>query len=171
MEQLVQSHYKSLKPVVLYREDVETILLLMQEVSAHVEITTKEARWADLNELWEQKKETFSNFQLCTGYQMVQMVSLELNQNSVFLYISKDDLSSRGAFEKIKALLELRTRPCFKFVEPLALGSLTAGLCFGSLFIAVTSAVQGKNWFATVIAGIFALALFWVWRATSQITF
>ena len=107
MERITQSYCEFLKPVILYREDVEELFHLMQEVSLSVEISTKDARWADLKELWENKTDCFTDLSFVTRN---PHVSLNLKSDSVSIYISEDNLPSRGAFEKIRTFLTRKTR-------------------------------------------------------------
>ncbi len=102
MRRLTRSHSEDLKPVLLYRDDLEEIERIFKEVSDDIGIRTDEFRLDAVEEVEGIGHSVISSlkFDISNPY-----VSLEFAPSWLRLYISRDDNESRGVFEKIKQVL------------------------------------------------------------------
>jgi hypothetical protein len=158
MERNIQSHGEHLKPVLLYRDDIEQIVERLREVSPNVELSTEEHKFNDLKEWAEQKRDYFTNMQLRTTN---PYVSLQLKENEIWLFIVEDTAQSRGAFEKIKRILADHTRPSAKVMNPW-MPSLVCNLCSISFFLTLWV----KDWTILSVTAILMLGcVCWLWWA------
>ncbi len=165
MERIIQSHGEHLKPVLLYRDDIEQIVEVMREVSPDAELSTDQHKFNDIKEWAELKRDYFTNMRLKTTN---PYVSLELSERSVWLYIDKDTAQSRGAFEKIKRLLTKLKRPSEKLMN-YWMPPIIVNLCIYFLLAASLSKKLSLNiWTITIVDVILLLAGWWWTRWVFQ---
>ena len=108
MEKLIKSFGESQKPVTLYMDDIEKIIEIFEQVSKEVEISTTDYVIHDVNQLSELKQEFLTELDISI---IEPHIALHLKPDSTWLYMNKDDLLSRGIFEKIKQILLKNKRP------------------------------------------------------------
>lgn len=157
MQRKPQSYGEQLKPVRLYIDDLEQIVEVLQEVATDVEISTDEYTLTDIGQLPELKREFFTFLELATRE---PYISVNLKPNGIWLYIAKDDMVSRGAFEKIKRILVKRKRPFAWLLHNSVMSGLFTGLALNLLGWGF---IQGSS--VGRVLGIFALILgvWWSW--------
>ncbi|MBI3853028.1 MAG: hypothetical protein HY298_22490 [Verrucomicrobia bacterium] len=153
MERIIQSHGEHLKPVLLYRDDIEKIVEAMREVSSDVELSTEEQRFEDLKEWAEMKRDYFTNMQISAKS---PFVSLKLEKNQIWLYIGKDTAESRGVFEKVKRILTDHPPPTAKLMN-LSTPAVASGICFGA-FVSMAAFV---DWMGLTVTAILWLGCVW----------
>jgi hypothetical protein len=158
MERIIQSHGEHLKPVLLYRDDIEQIVEVMQELSPNVELSTDHYKFNDLKEWAELKRDYFTNMQVLTR---TPFVSLELKESEIWLYIAEDTAQSRGAFEKIKRILADHTRPSVKVMNTW-MPPMAGAICLQP----ITFLTLHRSWASLTIAAIIVLGCaWWFWWA------
>jgi hypothetical protein len=156
MERNIQSHGEHLGQVLLYREDIEHIVGLLKEVSANVELSNREHKFKDVEEWASLKREYFTNMTLA-GHN--PYVSLDMKENSVWLYIAEDTAQSRGAFEKIGQLLKNRKRPGHWLLYPW-MAPIVLNVCCFAFYVGVWH----KYWtFACISATLVLGCNGWLW--------
>lgn len=157
MQKLTKSHGELLKPVKLYLNDLERIVELLQEVATDVDISTDEYTLTDLNQLSELKKEhlTFLELEVSDPY-----ISFNLEPHQVWLFIGRDDMVSRGTFEKIKQVLVQRKRPLAWLLHSSVTSGLFTGLALGVL---VTGVSIGNSIIAVLSTLALFLGVWWMW--------
>jgi len=107
MKKKSQSHGEHLRPVKLYLEDVEEIARYMLEASEELKIASHGFELDEVSELSQIKRKYLTDVSLSIRD---PYVSLQMSPNGIWLYIMSDDPTSRGVFEKIKALMNKRKR-------------------------------------------------------------
>ncbi len=157
MQKLTKSHGEHLRPVTLYLEDLEHIVDVLSEVSDKVSISTGDYALEDLKQLTELKRESINELSLSIKE---PYVSLDLMPNSIWLYISKDDAVSRGAFEKIKQVLLQSRRPFTGLLHESSFTGLLSAVGFYPLIYGI---VRGNWLFITVGIALIAMGIIWFW--------
>jgi hypothetical protein len=108
MERVVESYGESYLAVVLYLDDLNEMVEILKEVSKDVNIVMGGYKLNGLPEARQVGREvTFS----CELTAHRPFIAVHLAPDDVRLFIEKDDVVSRGAFEKIRAILRGRRAP------------------------------------------------------------
>jgi hypothetical protein len=163
MERNIQSHSEQLKPVLLYRDDIEQIVELLREVSPNVELSTDEHKFNDVKEWADLKRDYFTNMLLKTRNPYVYV---GLSKNSVHLYIAEDTPQSRGTFEKIKRFLMDRKAPGQKLLNP-SMPPLVFNLPLYA-FLFLPGPLRDRDWTSISVTGILMLGCVWWWWLAIQ---
>ena len=156
MERIVGSYSEKFTPVILYFEDIQHIVSIMKEVSDKVTLRTDvDSHTPDMlsfdnvNEWAESGRDFFTYMEIVASN---PSSSLYLHKDRVWLYIQQDTTKNRGAFDKIKKILESRRR--FDFYLPkdwmhIHLFTIIIAPSIYIIFIGKTLAIQAT---AAVIA-------------------
>lgn len=115
MRKIIGSHGERLPPVNLYLDDIEQIIDTLKEVSIKVSISTDSYELTSLSEIKDLNKDTVHSMRLSV---MEPHISIDMNPDGIWLYMSKDEAASRGVFEKIKKIMLDRRRKFIWIAKP-----------------------------------------------------
>jgi hypothetical protein len=107
MKKRNQSYSEKLKPVVLYFDDLERIIEILNEISDDVKISTKEYQFENIEEVKKIEGETINSLSFDTHR---PGLSLTLEPGGIFLHVFSETPALRGIFEILKQLLHNRRR-------------------------------------------------------------
>ncbi len=109
MKKIARSKSESLPRVKLYLDGLERIVDILQKVSSEIRITTEEFKLENIGQLVDLKVDYLTQLKIESWN---PYLSLELAPFQIWLYISDDEPTLRGAYEMIKAVL-LQSKPIF----------------------------------------------------------
>jgi len=157
VKRIRQSHGEELKPVALYLDDLERIIEIFKEASDDVRILTSEYELDSIDEFRNLHEETLNYLKISISE---PFVSLELKPNGIWLFISEDELISRGVFEKIKQLLHSRRRK----LSWLTANPYLAGAAVGSSAFPFFKAIDSQNvYWAVLGCSLLMIGAIWTW--------
>ncbi len=152
MKKKTKSLGEHLKPVILYRDDLEKIIDILNKGSGEIKIENEEYKFNSLDELKSLKKDFITDIKLS---QSTPHVSISFTQSSVWLFASNDSLESVGIYEQIRNHILSRRRKLAWLTENSALGSMCIGFSIWfllfehslySLFLALSLLTLGALW-------------------------
>lgn len=144
MQKISQSLGEHLQPVTLYMDEIEQIVNAFREISPDVSVSTNDYLLTDFKQLSEFKKEylTDVNIKVREPY-----IDLSLEHHQIFLYAAKDDLISRGLYEKVKAILRKNKRPFFKILQ-------NFGIITGISLYLILYGLSRQSWQTVSVAAV-----------------
>lgn len=156
MKKILQSHFERLKPAKVYLDDIKEIIGFLENTCKEVEIQSGDNLLDSLGELQSLKKEVLHDLTI-SGKQ--PYISVDMNPDSLSLYITEDTPESRGLFEKVKDVLVRCRRPFTWLLH----NSFLSGIPWGfAVFFALLGA-KTQSWsLATLSVILSLLGLIWV---------
>jgi len=135
---VLKSYSQYLPPVRLTLDDIKEIVEILKEISNKIEIETGDYVYNSTKDLENLTNNYLTDLKIRSSD---HSISLYLEPSRVFLWISEDTTSSRGAFEKIKEVLH-KKRPNAVFCH----------LIKGSLSIILSGIICSLSFFLLLIA-------------------
>lgn len=156
MERKKKSLGEQLKPVILYRDDLEKIIEILNTGSGEIKIENEEYQFNSLDELESLKKDFITDIKLS---QLTPHVSVSFTQSSIWLFALDDSPASVGIYGQIRNYILSRRRKLAWFTENSALG----GACIGFSVWFLLSERSLYNLFLAF--SVLALGALWSWNS------
>jgi hypothetical protein len=126
MKRIVENHSEGFGFLRIYREDLESILVVLEELGKPVTIQADGFELDTAKELFGLRVERLRKLSISVSD---PYVSLDYENNRIWLYIAKDDIQSRGVFEKLKLVIKKRQNRLQQFLlNPIVWGVSMAGV-------------------------------------------
>jgi hypothetical protein len=148
MKKITRNFSVHLDPVILYIEDIKSILDVLHQLNAKIELATIDAKYDNLEELLQNEPKLIYFLQITCRE---PYISIDLKGYEVWLYIAEDNLISRGAFEKIKTILNSRKRRFWKIINNSAVNGLLIGTILSVTTFQIKRIIENKIFLTQIL--------------------
>lgn len=164
MQKVKQDVGEHLPPLKIYREDIEDIYAILNEVSNKIIIEADGFTFESIDELFTYKKIQINSLKMSL---IDPYVSIDFEPNKIWLYSSDNTSMQVGLYAKIKSIVIKRKNWAFRLITNPTLIGLWGGITIQPfIFYIKTNELQYS--IASILG--FVTALFW-WLYASKIMF
>lgn len=155
----IESHLgESLKPVKLYKEDIQEILRVLSKLDQETKIRVNQYELESIDELENLPDKSIHTLVLSTHGE--NYVSVNFNESSVFLYANDNKPAQKGIYQELKELLISKKDWLSILAHTTVLSGLYTGISIWFISDAITKEENaGLNW----SAGMFMLITGILW--------
>lgn len=156
MEKIRRHLGEHLKPVKLYFDDIEELVDIFQSTGADIQIEADDYKIASPEEILSINKPFFTNLSI---RQRNISVSVNFENDGIWLYAAEDTPAQRGLFELTKIVLRKKRRVLTSFLQSPILIGVFLGTLIG--FISSLNTTSGK-WKIFIGVSMTVSAILWV---------
>ena len=155
----IESHLgEHLKPVKLYKEDILELHRVLSRLDQEVKVRVNEFELDSIDELDDISVQKVSKLGMSTHGD--NYVSVNFNENSIWLYANDDKPSQKGIFQELKELLKSKRDFLSILFHMSPLSGFYTGLSFWFIFDAIEKDEGATfNW----VVGLFVLTTGLLW--------
>lgn len=156
MKKIIQSYGEHIAPVRVYLDDIQEIIGILRDSCEEVLIQTSNNQLDNVDELVSLRKDMLHDLKI---YGRRPYISIDMEPNQIWLFVSEDTPESRGLFEKVKVVLLKCTRPFTWLLHSSFLNGIAWPL---TILGAVLSWRMNSNLLTAFFAILFLLCVLWV---------